>query len=268
MNDKVKPLYDNREKFLTTKCRQTFCGYSISQIKKARGLNKKIVNPVDKERKTPLDFCYIIDKNNGYCMLARQWLKKHDRRQEHCGLSELPNGEQLYKLYYDYLADTSATSGAPANGDILWNNATQTSATQININHINSDGVDVDIFLSLIKTGDVIIVQDKSLSDNFQKFTVSATPTMQTGYIEVPVTLTSSGGTGTTNFANNLALIVAIVSTGVVGPTGPIGATGPTGPAGTNGATGATGATGPFGDPTLVINAQAGSYTLVLGDAS
>ena len=167
--------------------------------------------------------------------------------------------------YYDYLADTTATSGAPTNGDLLWNNATQTSATQLNISHINSDGVDVDIFLSLIKTGDVIIVQDKVLSDNFQKWTVSATPTMQTGYIEVPVTLTSSGGTGTTNFANNLALIVAIVSTGVVGPTGPIGATGPTG---STGPTGATGATGPFGDPTLVINAQAGSYTLVLGDAS
>jgi hypothetical protein len=117
----------------------------------------------------------------------------------------------------------------------------------------------------LIKTGDVIIVQDKALSDNFQKFTVSATPTLLTGYITVPVTLTSSGGTGTTNFANNLALIMAIVSTGVVGPTGPIGATGPTGP---TGSTGPTGATGPQGDPTLAINAQAGSYTLVLGDAS
>ena len=106
MSDKIKPLYDNRDKFLTTKCRNTFGGYSISQIKKARGLNKKIVNPVDKIRKTPLDFCYIFDKNDGYTMLARQWLKKHKRKQEFCGLSELPNGEQIYKLYYDYLAET------------------------------------------------------------------------------------------------------------------------------------------------------------------
>lgn len=37
MSDKMKLLYDNREKFLTTKCRMTFGGYSISQIKKARG---------------------------------------------------------------------------------------------------------------------------------------------------------------------------------------------------------------------------------------
>lgn len=105
MSDKIKPLYDKREMFLTTKCKSTFGGYSISQIKKARGLNKKIVNPMDKNRKDPLDFCYIFDKNDGYTMLARQWLKKHKKKQEYCGLSELPNGEQLYKLYYDYFAE-------------------------------------------------------------------------------------------------------------------------------------------------------------------
>lgn len=105
MNDKMKPLYDNREKFLTKKCRMTFGGYSISQIKKARGLNKKIVNPVEKEKKTPLDFCYIFEKEDGYTMLARQWLKKHKKVQEHVGLSELPNGEQIYKVYYDHLAE-------------------------------------------------------------------------------------------------------------------------------------------------------------------
>jgi hypothetical protein len=134
---------------------------------------------------------------------------------------------------------------------LIWNNATQASATQININHINADNVDIDIFLALIKTNDVIIVQDQNVSDNFQKFTVSATPTLQTNYVEIPVTLTSSGGTGTTNFANNHPLIVAIVSAGVVGPTGatgPIGVTGPTGPTGVTGPTGATGPVGVTGN--------------------
>jgi hypothetical protein len=149
--------------------------------------------------------------------------------------------------YYDYKADTSIITGDPGTGDLLWNNATQISATQININHINSDGVDVDIFLGLIKTNDVIIVQDASNSNNFQKWTVSTTPTMQTNYIEIPVTLITSSGTGTTNFANNHPLIVAIISTGIVGPTGPAGATGATGPTGATGSVGATGATGPAG---------------------
>ena len=100
-NNWLKPLFDNRDKFLTKKIKDTFGGYSISQIKKARGLNKKIVNPVDKERKTPLDFCYIYEKENGYMMLAKQWLDKYGISQDHIGLAELPNGIQAYKVYYD-----------------------------------------------------------------------------------------------------------------------------------------------------------------------
>ena len=133
---------------------------------------------------------------------------------------------------------------------MLWNNATQISATQININHLNDDNVDIDIFLALIKTSDVIFVQDKNNSGNYQKWTVSATPTMQVNYIEIPVTLSTSAGTGTTNFSNNHPIIVAIISTGIVGPTGatgPVGATGATGPQGVTGNAGATGATGPTG---------------------
>ena len=40
------------ELFLSRLCKQTFAGYAQSQIKKAKGLNKKIVNPIDKERKS------------------------------------------------------------------------------------------------------------------------------------------------------------------------------------------------------------------------
>ena len=105
-DDKINPLYQNRHKFLTKKIKYTFGGYAISQIKKARGLNKKIVNPMDEEKKTPLDFCYIFEKEDGYMMLAKQWLHKHDKKQELVGLSEMPNGPQLYKIHYDYLAET------------------------------------------------------------------------------------------------------------------------------------------------------------------
>lgn len=110
LDPKIKPLYNNRTKFLTKQIRLTFGGYSISQIKKARGLNKKIVNPIDKVRKTPLDFCYIFEKSNGYMMLAEQWLKKHNFKQEFIGLSEMPNGIQLYKVHYDHVADMGSTN--------------------------------------------------------------------------------------------------------------------------------------------------------------
>jgi hypothetical protein len=66
-------------------------------------------------------------------------------------------------------------------------------------------------------------------------------------YFEVPVTLITSAGTGTTNFANNHQLILAITAAGVVGPTGPTGATGATGAQGVTGDTGPTGSTGSTG---------------------
>ena len=62
----------------------------------------------------------------------------------------------------------------------------------------------------------------------------------------MPVSLTASGGAGTSGFTTNQQLFLAIV-TGSIGPTGPTGATGPTGPTGTTGATGPTGPTGSTG---------------------
>lgn len=109
-NPRINPLYENRHKFLSKKIRYTFGGYAISQIKKARGLNKKIVNPINKERKSPLDFCYVFEKEDGYMMLAKQWLKKHGFKQENIGLAEMPNGVQLYKVYYDHLGDMKSSN--------------------------------------------------------------------------------------------------------------------------------------------------------------
>lgn len=109
-DDRIKLLYDNRHKFLSKKIRLTFGGYAISQIKKARGLNKKIVNPIAKELKTPLDFCYIFNRTSGYMTSAKEWLAKRNKRQEFIGLSEMPNGVQSYKVYYDWLAETKANN--------------------------------------------------------------------------------------------------------------------------------------------------------------
>jgi len=94
-------LLKNKDLFLTSNIKNTFGGYALSQIKKARGLNKKIVNPIDKEKKTPLDFCYIFDKDSGYMMLAKQWLAKMDLKQENIGLAQLPNGTEMYKVYHN-----------------------------------------------------------------------------------------------------------------------------------------------------------------------
>lgn len=109
-----------------------------------------------------------------------------------------------------YKAKTSATSGDPASTHLLWNNATQISATQLNLSHITDDGFDIDLYFPYIVTGDQLIVQDRDDSTNYQIWTVSGATTIHSNsYIEIPVTLDSSGGSGTTNFSNNHQLLVA-----------------------------------------------------------
>jgi predicted nucleotidyltransferase len=102
LDDRIKPLYDNRHKFLTKQIKYTFGGYAVSQIKKARGLNKKIVNPIDKERKNPLDFCYILSPIGA--IELRQWLRTQRgdaTKQEKYGVSKVEHARDVYYIYYD-----------------------------------------------------------------------------------------------------------------------------------------------------------------------
>lgn len=99
VNPLIQIVLDNRDKFLTKQCFKSFYGYAIEQIKRARGLNKKIVKPVY-ERKTILDFCYTF-KNQGSTSLVN-WLKKYGLKQEYCGLVNVPNMRDVYGLYYDW----------------------------------------------------------------------------------------------------------------------------------------------------------------------
>jgi uncharacterized protein len=57
----------HRKAFLTKKCKLSFGGYAISQIEKAKGLEKKMNWEKEKtERKTVLDFCYWIDNDDDF----------------------------------------------------------------------------------------------------------------------------------------------------------------------------------------------------------
>lgn len=115
-----------------------------------------------------------------------------------------------------YQAKTSITSGDPGSGHLIWNNATQISATQLNVSHLTDTPVeDIDIFLSAITIGNKLIVQDRNDSANYQSWTVSGAPTqIGSTYWTIPVTLLESQGTGTTGFANNHDLLFIIQSGG------------------------------------------------------
>lgn len=85
--------------FLSKLCKETFAGYAVTQIKKARGYKKKIVNPVEKERRSVLDFCFILQ---GYSSVPlKQWLAENNYVQERCGLTSIPHSKGVYALFYD-----------------------------------------------------------------------------------------------------------------------------------------------------------------------
>ena len=90
--------------FLSKICRDTFAGYAVSQIKKARGLNKKILNPLPKERKSLLNFCYVLtnqgNSSSGSTPLA-DWLSARNWNQAQCGLVSVPHARDVYALFYD-----------------------------------------------------------------------------------------------------------------------------------------------------------------------
>ena len=91
--DKIKP-----ELFLSKLCEHTFANYAYTQIKKAYGLEKKILNPVDEERKSVLDFCYVhVGKE---AISLKQFLLENGFEQEKMGLTAIAHLRECYNLFY------------------------------------------------------------------------------------------------------------------------------------------------------------------------
>jgi uncharacterized protein len=95
--EKLRP-----ELFLSRRCQHTFAEYATSQITKARGLNKKIVNPQPAQRRGLLDFCYMLEGQGSIPLLT--WLQARGLKANDCGLSAVNHVRDLYGLYHDNVA--------------------------------------------------------------------------------------------------------------------------------------------------------------------
>ena len=111
------PLMDKLtiDDFLSQQCRHTFSGYATTQIRKARGLNKKVHNPVAKERKSVEHFCYII--TNGQSLPLIDWAGQQGLPLEALALVRVDHTRGIYAIYYDPSGTWSqgVTSGPNAN---------------------------------------------------------------------------------------------------------------------------------------------------------
>lgn len=97
------PLMDEilqyKDKFITKKCSNSFGGYAIQQIKKAKGQDKKQNWEKDKvTRKDVLDFVYVIEGEKS--IPWKEWNK--DRYEEKfIGVVNVPNARDIYAVYFD-----------------------------------------------------------------------------------------------------------------------------------------------------------------------
>lgn len=92
-------IIEHRYKFVTKQCFNPFFGYAKSQIEKARGLNKKIVNPIERKL-TPMDFTYTF-RGQGSQPLT-DWLAERGLKQRYCGVVNIPNMRDMHGVYYDF----------------------------------------------------------------------------------------------------------------------------------------------------------------------
>jgi hypothetical protein len=154
----------------------------------------------------------------------------------------------LSSSVFNYITGTKFAWGEPASGHILYNagdyNATPPGGSHIlGVSTVNANGVDATNYLSNLRVGQQIIINDASNSANYQIYVVTAAPTIEAGstaWAYIPVDPVDMGGTGYNGFNEGTPSVFSIQPM--------VGATGPQGPQGDMGNDGATGATGPQGD--------------------
>ena len=94
------PIFDRvtLDLFLSKICEKSFANYAFTQIKKARGLEKKIVNPMSEQRKSVLDFCYVYHGSMSIPLLS--FLSEHQLQQEDCGVANINHLKDCFNLYH------------------------------------------------------------------------------------------------------------------------------------------------------------------------
>jgi hypothetical protein len=97
------PIFDlileRKDGFISKVCANSFGGYAIQQIKKAKGQDKKQNWEKDKvTRKDVLDFCYVIKGEKS--MPWKVWSKAR-YEEKFVGVVNVTNARDVYAVYYD-----------------------------------------------------------------------------------------------------------------------------------------------------------------------
>jgi len=119
-SDEMRLLIDHRRSFVSAKARESFSGYAMEQIKKAKGQNKWVNNPQPEKIPSKMDFTWIIpmfspamaacwdcnypEDEKEMNMLgfparpipAREY---NDGRLDNCVVAKLEHAQNMYRIY-------------------------------------------------------------------------------------------------------------------------------------------------------------------------
>lgn len=133
--DRIKP-----EMFLSKLCEKTFANYAFSQIKKAYGLEKKINNPVEPERKSVLDFCFVHVEKEAVPLV--EWLTGQGFQQNELALSAIAHLRDCYNLYYSTTLKYGGITRKENANDVCLSSISK-EEKPIGILYFNKDGYSV-----------------------------------------------------------------------------------------------------------------------------
>jgi predicted nucleotidyltransferase len=132
------PLFDLLDPalFLSKLCALTFGEYAMGQIRKARGLNKKIVNPQPETRLPLLAFCHVPTGQGSVPVL--DWLQENHLTPADCGLTAVRNAPDLFAIY-QAPAGTHRGLVSPRDPDALVFSSVPKDAQPVAWMHFNED---------------------------------------------------------------------------------------------------------------------------------
>jgi uncharacterized protein len=130
--DQIQPAL-----FLSKICEASFANYAYTQIKKAYGLEKKIMNPVGAERKSVADFCYIY--RGKQAIPLKQFLAEKRMIIEKVGLSAVAHLKDCYNLYYSDTIQYNGLVRVDTANDVCTSSIPPTEQ-QLALLYFNKDG--------------------------------------------------------------------------------------------------------------------------------
>lgn len=110
----------------------------------------------------------------------------------------------MFSTPLSFKANDVTSAIDPGSGKLNWNNATQQNATEVYLDSLTENGLDLSNYISMIPAGSTLFVQDKDDANKYQKWLISGI-TDNNGWMTISVSLLASSGS---NIAKNQLIVI------------------------------------------------------------